>query len=633
MAVELGDALTADQVLARLEGADAERDVETAQANLDLATLVLQQITEPPTAAERAAAEAAVEQANAALEGLIAAPTEATVAAAEATVEQAQTALERLLNTASPVVEAEANLAAASRQVGTAWASLADALTSYCDGIGSTSIPSLCDSKSIPLSDDDIAALIELLIVRVSDPPSFTAGFTQLLQADAAYKNAFDSESSAQTALTLAMNGRSDANQGPTDQELEEATVSLQSALARRAALDEPSPQYEFDQANASLQSALSARADLDQPPAQYEIDQAEAALRSAHASLAKVISGASETEIRIQEQSVRLAEIALQQAEDRMSDLTLRAPYDGIVASVGVVAGDNVSASTVVIVVTDPASIGVDITVSESDLVGLETGQLAVAQFDSIERQSYLLRIAGIDTNPTVTQGVVTYMVRAEMVNPAQLPGRQDEVQELVSLSRADGALAGVASSIGGAGFGGGGGGQGGAGFGGGGGGRGGAAFQECIQRVLNRTPSGQGDITPAERSRIQQECAGDGAAGARGDGSGAGSASPAATLPAVSEMPTPGMNASVTILVDIKSDVLLVPSAAVRQEGRDSFVYVLTPERKIEQKDVTLGGTDGVQTEILSGVDEGDLVLMGAGLAALQTGDTELRSFREIR
>ena len=153
----------------------------------------------------------------------------------------------------------------------------------------------------------------------------------------------------------------------------------------------------------------------------------------------------------RIQEQNIRLAEIALQQTQDRLGDRTLRAPYDGVIASVSVVPGDRAGASTVAFVIMDPTSIGVDITVSESDLVGLEPGQLAVAQFDSIEGQSYLLQIAGIDTNPTVTQGVVTYTVRAEMVNPAQLTGRQEEVRQLAAQSGGTGSLAATAFGGGG--------------------------------------------------------------------------------------------------------------------------------------------------------------------------------------
>ena len=707
--VKLGDSVVSGQVLSRLDDADVVREVETAQVNLELAKLRLQQMNELPTAAqiadaeavleqtraalerllapateaevaaadaaveqaraalerllapateaEVAAADAAVEQARAALERLLAPATEADIAAADVAVEQAQTALERLMTTPSPVVQAESELAAASRQVGTAWASLNNALTNYCDGIGGRTIPSLCDSGSIPLSEDHIAALNEILEARVNDPPFFTTGFTQLLQADAAYKDALDDEASARASAVLALQGRSDPNQGPTDQELEEARASLEAALARRAALDDPTPQYEIDQANAAIQSAVTARAALDEPPAQYEIEQANAAIQSvvtaraaldeppaqyeieqataaihsAEASLTALKGGPLETDILIQEQTIRLAEIALQQTQDRLEDLVLRAPYDGVVASVNIVPGDQPGASTAAFVIMDPASIGVDLTVSESDLVGLEPGQLAMAQFDSIEGQSYLLEIVGIDTNPTVTQGVVTYTVRAEMVNPAQLAGRQDEVQQLAALNSGGGALAAAAFGGGGAGFGGGGGGQGGGGQGGGGGG---AAFQECNQRVLGRTPAGRGDITAAERSRIQQECGGGGGAAAgRGGESGADPAASTATLSAPSEMPTPGMNASVTILVDIKSDVLLVPSAAVRQQGRNSFVFVSTPQGAVEQKDVSVGGTDGDRTEILSGLDEGDVVLMGAGLTALQAGDSQLRTFQEVQ
>ena len=649
----LGDSVVSGQVLARLNATDAERDIETAMANLELASLRLQQMIEsptaaqiaaedasvkqaraalerlmaPPTEAEVAAADAALEQARAALERLLAPPTEADIAAADVAVEQAQTALERLLTTPSPVVQAESEVAAASRQVGTAWASLSNALTNYCDGVGRRTIPSLCHPESIPLSDDHISALNEILVARVGDHPSFTAGFTQLLQADAAYQDALDSKANAEASLELALQGRTVLDQGATDQELEEATVSLEAATARRAALDEPPAQYEIDQATAALQSALKTRAASDEPPAPYEIDQATAVLRSAEASLTALKAGPPETDIRIQEQSLRLAEIALQQAHDRLEDLTLRAPYSGVIASVGVVPGDQLGASTAAFVIMDPTSMGVDITVSESDLVGLEPGQLAVAEFESIEGQSYLLEIAGIDTNPTVTQGVVTYTVRAEIVNPSQVAGRGDEVQQLAALNRGAGSLAGAAFS--GNEFGGSGGGGG--GFGGGGAGR---ASQECIQRVLGRTPAGRGDITPDELGLIREECSGGGgAAGRLGGGQGADAGPPTAGLQAPNEVPISGMNASVTVLLDIKPDVLLVPSAAIRQQGRISFVYVPTPDGGIEQKDVTVGGTDGDRTEILSGLKEADVILMGAGLTALQAGDSQLRAFREIR
>ena len=78
------------------------------------------------------------------------------------------------------------------------------------------------------------------------------------------------------------------------------------------------------------------------------------------------------------------------------------------------------------------------------------------------------------------------------------------------------------------------------------------------------------------------------------------------------------PDMTASVTIQTGRKSDVVLVPSVAVQMGTRGSTVNVLkmnNGQRQIVPVPVVTGGTDGVNTEIVSGVKEGDtIVLAGA-------------------
>ena len=766
--VELGDSLTAGQVLARLDDRDASRQVEVQQANLEQARIKLEQLKEPPTesalasarqsvssakqgvasanqgvasakqgvasaevqvlsarldldqlqepptAAQIAAADSSVKQAEATLEALRASPTAAQIASADASVKQAEASLQSLTEpaTASQIASADASVeqaraalemlqappseadiasadadvfqsknaqVAAERQVATALASLGSALNSYCNNW--TALKEVCHPDAIPLSNGDLAKLNELLRRRVADSPTITAGISQLIQADASYKGALDSLENAKVSLGTAMKRRADIDVPPSDQEVlkaesaleaavaqrealddplspyevEQARAALESAQANRAALDDPAPQYEIDRAVAALESGIEARAALDETVSQAEIDRAAAAvlsaeasvlaakaslatadasvvtagasLASAQANLADLMEGASDAEIGIQEQDVRLAEISLLQAQDQLQDLMLTAPYDGVIASVGVVPGDVASASTGAFVFLDPASIGVDITVSESDLVGLAPGQLAIAQFDSIQDQSYLLRISGIDTDPTVTQGVVTYTVRAEMVDPRQLADREDEVRQLASLVRgagplAEGGFAPGASAPQAAG------GRGAGGFGGGGG----AGLQECVQRVLGRIPQGRGDVSAEERTRIQQECLGGGSGAGRGPQEGAGGPQ-AARVGAPTRMPTPGMSGSVTILTDIKSDVLLAPSAAIRQQGSDAFVYVRGFDGSPERREITIGGTDSERTEVLSGLAEGDMVLMGPGVLAFQSGGSELTPLRQVR
>ena len=71
-------------------------------------------------------------------------------------------------------------------------------------------------------------------------------------------------------------------------------------------------------------------------------------------------------------------------------------------------------------------------------------------------------------------------------------------------------------------------------------------------------------------------------------------------------------GMSASVDIIITQRSDVLLVPSRAISlDEQGNSIVKVKTGEEVVARKVVT-GITDELQTEIISGLNEGETVLI---------------------
>ncbi len=79
-------------------------------------------------------------------------------------------------------------------------------------------------------------------------------------------------------------------------------------------------------------------------------------------------------------------------------------------------------------------------------------------------------------------------------------------------------------------------------------------------------------------------------------------------------------GMNASVTITISEVSDALLVPAAAVTEEGNTSYVYTEKDSKTGElsgKTEVQTGDTDGTNIVITSGVSEGDTVYysMAAG------------------
>jgi macrolide-specific efflux system membrane fusion protein len=79
-------------------------------------------------------------------------------------------------------------------------------------------------------------------------------------------------------------------------------------------------------------------------------------------------------------------------------------------------------------------------------------------------------------------------------------------------------------------------------------------------------------------------------------------------------------GMTANVEFLVDGKDDALLVPTEAI-QTGKDGKTSVLVPGIKGERPqsvDVVTGLTSGVKTEIVSGLAEGDKLLIATFSAA---------------
>jgi RND family efflux transporter MFP subunit len=75
-----------------------------------------------------------------------------------------------------------------------------------------------------------------------------------------------------------------------------------------------------------------------------------------------------------------------------------------------------------------------------------------------------------------------------------------------------------------------------------------------------------------------------------------------------------TPGMYAAVLLKVERRPSALAVPIEAVSSGGQPS-VYLVNGNNEIEERAVTLGMETATRYEILSGLKEGDRVLIGSG------------------
>lgn len=82
------------------------------------------------------------------------------------------------------------------------------------------------------------------------------------------------------------------------------------------------------------------------------------------------------------------------------------------------------------------------------------------------------------------------------------------------------------------------------------------------------------------------------------------------------------PGVYAEATLTLDRRGDALVVPLQAVNQEGDQSTVLLVTPDNRIERREVRLGIQTDNNAEVLSGLRDGEEVVIG-DRSALRAGE----------
>jgi len=87
-------------------------------------------------------------------------------------------------------------------------------------------------------------------------------------------------------------------------------------------------------------------------------------------------------------------------------------APFDGVVAEVDVVSGDDVNANTVVLKLVDPSVFKVSASVDEVDISGMQVGQQATISLDALTNVELSGNVSSISAFANSQSGVVSYSV-----------------------------------------------------------------------------------------------------------------------------------------------------------------------------------------------------------------------------
>ena len=119
---------------------------------------------------------------------------------------------------------------------------------------------------------------------------------------------------------------------------------------------------------------------------------------------------------------SVASARVALNQAEERLADATMTAPWDGFVAKLDVEKGDEIEPHTNIMVVVDTSVVELDGGVDEIDVLEARVGAKASVEIDALPDQAIAGEISFIAAEPESGQGqsgIVSYPVEIRLTVP----------------------------------------------------------------------------------------------------------------------------------------------------------------------------------------------------------------------
>lgn len=357
--VTAGDTVAAGDVLLRLEMAELERAVASAEQSVIIQEANLADLQTAASAAEVASAEAAVANAQAALADLQDGPSAAEIASAEADVRAAQ-----------------ADVAAASARLNNAQGNASAAeiqAAQYTLDQAQAAATQAAEQHSTVLATEPGGFLTAEQLAEIE------------LSARAAAVQANAQLAAAEEALDALLNGDSSS--------VESARAGIGVAAAQR------------DAAQARLDLLL-------QDVSAAQVASAEANLAQAEASLDRLQAGPSSSQVAMAEIQVASARLSLQRAENNLANTTLVAPFAGVVTAVNARVGEQ--AGGVLVEMVDSSSLEVVLDVDEVDIAAITVGQAAVISLEAWPDDEFSSEVTAIAPSATETAGstLVTYAV-----------------------------------------------------------------------------------------------------------------------------------------------------------------------------------------------------------------------------
>jgi HlyD family secretion protein len=315
------------------------------------------------------------------------------------------------------------------------------------------------------------------------------------------------------------------------------------------------------------------------------EVDYAKRRLTQAEASL----RGLETEEVTIKRLQVEQAQRRLEDAQKELDEaetasLELTAPFDGFITMVNVEGGDEVNKGTVAVVIADPDKFEADILVGETDIFYVTLGGQAWVQVDALEGVSLPAKVTHISPTATIQSGVVNYTVRVELESLEAYMQEQREAMQEAGQGMMQGELP-----------------------------------EELQQAIEEGTLTEEQLEEMREQMQQMQE---------QGGSFGAEAQEGQVTTRTIEDYQLKeGLTVTVSVVVEERTDVLLVLSSAISYQGSQAYVTVVSSDGSTEERVIQTGISNWQYTEVTDGLTEGEQYAIPEGTTTTTTTQPEGR------
>ncbi|MFH0768971.1 MAG: HlyD family efflux transporter periplasmic adaptor subunit [Chloroflexota bacterium] len=468
----------------------------------------------------------------------------------------------------------------------------------------------------------EIAGIVEEVLVEAGD--SVKEGQVLAKLDDSPWE---DTLKALEDAVTKAKDNLTTAQRNVTDKELalREAQLNLETAedsLEQIAQVKGAKDAVDDAQYNLDIARAITATTGIATGTgSSYRWDEQmlNNELVRAKSYLAEVLSGStlpedvarqlesSQIQVEKKQRLLEDAQIAVEKAQQTIEDdqevladaqealddaksksPEVKAPFDGFITAVNVKGGQEIKKGTVAVTLADPTKFETEILVSEMDIFDVQIGGNATVQVNANSALNLSANVTRISPTATIQSGVVNYKVKVEIKSPEAVMQELQSVRQQVTGNTTQGQRSWPASG-------------------------------NLFGQAFGSSNLTQEQIAQMIQQRQQEQ------AGQAGTQTLTTQASQIAQL-------KEGLSVTVTIVVNQRSNVLLVSNRAISVSRGGTTVNVLK-DGVTEQRSITAGLSDGVNTEVTGGLSEGEQVVITRTTTTTTSTSTQSQGIPEGR